>query len=95
MYVLALATLTLEVTFELLLIRDEGLNGLLVNQYLFRERKTQGFPCWLLSATVCSVFNIVDHKQTILAASEEEVIIVADPHAFDRFAMSLYLVNFS
>lgn len=37
----------------------------------------------------------MDHKQTVLASSEEEVVIIADPHAFNRLAVSLHLVNFT
>lgn len=93
--VLGLAARALEVTLQLLLLRDEVLNVLLVYQDLLRERKTQGLSCWLLRTTICSVLDVVDHKQTVLSTSEEEVVIVTDLHSLNGLAMSLYLIDLS
>lgn len=37
----------------------------------------------------------MNHKETVLATSEEEIVIIADLHAFNWLAMSLYLIDLS
>lgn len=37
----------------------------------------------------------MDHKQTVLAATEEEVVVVADLHSLNGLAVRLYLIDFS
>lgn len=48
-----------------------------------------------MRTTICTVLDIVNDKQTILASSEEKVVVIADLHALNGLAVSLYLVDFA
>ena len=90
--VFGLATSTLEVTFKLLLFRDECLNVLFVDEDFLRERKSKALSL-CLGSTGIAILDVVDDQEAVLPASEEEIVIVTHAHALDRLAVSLNLIK--
>jgi hypothetical protein len=66
--VLGLATGAMEVTLELLFLRDEGLNVLFVHEDFLREGKSKTFS--LLGSTRVTIFKVMDEEETVLTSSE-------------------------
>ena len=74
----------------MLLLRDEGINVLLIDKDLLREWKTETLS--LLGTTWVPILDIVNHYESVLATCKEIVVIEAQPHPLNGLAMSLDLV---